>query len=1467
MRWLIALILVVVIAGGVLLLVFAPAVRQAIGLSSPARATVVGINIDPAKVTRVEVSGRGQPLILVRDPAGRWTQPGDWPVREKEVNDLLSIVTRIQTRHLPVALGTDLGRFGLSDADRPHKVTLTADSTTTTLLFGQSGDGTAYVRVNDAAEVLRIAPDVLVVVSRPFDTYRRRQLFADVSRVKLFADGAIVVGATPLPGDGVTKVEVSGPDGAFTLTRTAPNPAPRRVLELPTAPPAVFVSQLANSWEVSTGTVRDRAEPGKLRAALSAVPELWVEGFPDPDAIGKVAAAFFTSTNLPLQPGGLLAAAHPDLEKDLVALHSGLTAERLAERRKKNPTDPMLEQFPKERRVAVTANGSTVVLRIGAVSRVEKGPEPEAPPPGQPPMPPPETKFYYARLENNPLVFEVRGDRFADLFAKPDNLRDPLVARFTPDEAQEVEITTPKPTQSIAGVVGGVGLSAFDNRPTVVRLTKKKGDPFAEREDDRSDRWKVGDQLAQTDKVNELLEALAKLEAKTADDRSDDGQLPAGFVRFDNFTVKVTAQARVVEGDTPPAPRTYTITLAGRDVAKKKVAVRMAGLPRVSLVDDGVVTLSERGPLAYRSRRLFDTAEMKLEKFTVAKPDGTAFGLESTPDRGQTNWKLTTPMTTDTDNPKASRLANDLSGLEAVEFVDEAPKADKLAGEYGLVQPRYTVDLGFGGKGAKTEKLFIGAARMGAEEVFARTSSGGVFTVPKSLVDSLDKGPLDLLPLQLWSTTADKVLAVTVARGKETYTVRKDDKKWRLSGPFDADASALDAEPLTAGVAAPKAERYDAVKADPIKHGLPPDQALRPAVVGGAAGDTTLSLTLTVKFRQRATDTDDDEVVTRTLLIGKPADGSSPASTLGQPPAGPGRYARFADGPNQAVFVLPESAFKPADRVALDWLDRELLSVDPGKLAKITIAGAETVTLTRDGKDNAWKADGFEVDKSLVGELVFNASNPPVVRLADYGPNVKWAEYGLDKPAVTVTLAMGGDNPETHTLKLGKELPSGERFLRVDDKLAVGVVSGAADAAISRGRLALADRSLLSFNPAEVLSVARKKGKDEFELASGTGWDVLKPTKFKADEETVLDALELLSRLRAAKVHSLDAKDLKPFGLDEPTELTVIVGIDKPKTLTLRVGKPVDDAKPTGDRFVQTDKAGPVKVLAAAAANKLLAEPVKFKDKLLGKFVDADRVTIARGDRTAEFAKVDGTWKMTKPVSTDAEQGDLDSLIAAAAKLRADELLTDKGADLKRYGLDTPAAMVKFFNGDKEVMAVLLGKKEDDGRRAFGKLAGGEAVALFDAGLTAKLLGEYRKRAVWSGVDASQVQSLAVSAGGSNFAFTKVGPAWVDPARADDQPDPAKVTDTLAVLAGLKAERFVADKDANPKLYGLDKPSRVIVVTLPGGNKTLQLGGEVGGTNGKQVYAKVEEKDRTDVFVLSEADTAKLTRDRAGYKK
>jgi hypothetical protein len=705
----------------------------------------------------------------------------------------------------------------------------------------------------------------------------------------------------------------------------------------------------------------------------------------------------------------------------------------------------------------------------------------------------------------------------------------------------------------------------------------------------------------------------------------------------------------------------------------------------------------------------------------------------------------------------------------------------------------------------------------------------------------------------------DKFTTIAVTRGEdagmESYTLTQAGADWKLTGPFNATVGFGAIQGVLAGISTLKAEKYEAQSAaDPAKYGFD-----KPA----------LKLAVTYKEAKPGTLPPKEESVTKSVTVGKVADDATKA-----------RYATLGTG--GAVFVLPDPFVKAVDKPALDLLDKSLLTLDSSRVSKLHLApanAADAVTLAKDGK-GVWKAEGsaFTPDKPTVDAVLNAATRPQITRLAGYGPTVKWADFGLEKPAetVTVTVAPPKDNaaakPETHTVKLGRTDTTGDRFARIDDGPAVAVLSGASAEALAKGKLDFADRTLLTFDPATLNGIVRKKGANELELlpsASGAGWDLIKPTKQKADGPTMDELADQLSKLRAIKVAAYGTKDLKPFGLDAPAAVvTLKIGLDKPVDKVLKLGAPVDATKPDGDRYATVDTKGDVTVgvLAAAVANKLLADPIKFRDKSLARFVDADRATVVRGDRTVSFAKVNGTWKTTAPVDADAEQGDLDELVNDLARLRADELVTDDPKDLKPYGLDPPHGTWRLYSGDKEVLALQFGK--DDADKVFAKLANGNVVVKLNAALTKRVLAEYRKRAVWSGVDAAQAESVTVKSGTNSFTFKKSGSTWIDSANPTATVDSAKVTDLLAALAGLKAERYAADKDADLKLFGLAPPQRTITVTQSGGvTKTLLIGGPVGGSDGKRVYAKPDEKDRTDVVVLGDADTEKLMQDRASYKK
>ena len=1376
MRWLVTLLLLALVAAGGGYLLARDRLLAAVGVAPPAVAgpaeslRVLDQYLKPDRLTALRVGPADAPTLqLTRTPAG-WAQPGNWPLRASEVTTLLDALAAVRTRFAvtPLDPGTDLAAFGLTPAQKPVEVQATADTgKVLTLRFGRPPADAAvpdfsrpsYLRVDDLPEVVRLAPDLLPLVTRPADVYRRRQLVTDADRVKVGGDG----GRVPLLGDAYTAVTVARTDGTpgYTLKRVGPNPAPRRDAARPTGEPAVPADDLAAAWavEVESGgtgltadkpTVRDRVDPAKLRAVLAGVPDLWADRFPaDPKDTGLDAPARTVTLS----------------RKD----------------------------------------GRSLVVQVGSVSRSVTKTDPSPPAsPFAPPPPPPKSsteEYRFARLKDNPLVFELRTDKLADLFADPADLRDDRLARF--ETADVAELTV-----------------AAKGAPPLT-IVRKPGNKDAEAEADKQDRWLIGDKPAEAAKVTELLDALSKLEAKKEDrlDTPDAAKLAEQGLVADSTAVTVTARPKAADGDPLPPPRTYKFVVGKDDAAKKKLAVRVDGWDRVNLVDDAVAKLIDRPALAYRGRRLFDAADAKLETVAVQKDETPGFALGGGP-----KWTITAPVATAADEAKAAQLAGDLSRLEATEFVDDAPKPEDADAKYGLAKPRYTVALGFTGPGAKPVTLEVGKARDGKPEAFARLAGApGVFAVGKTVVDALDAGAVGLLPLQLWATTPESVTSVAVTRGGEAYTLTQPGDGWKVSGPFAAAASFAEVQPLLTAVATMTATKADALAAEP-RHGFD-----KPAV------------TLAVTYK------DGDKPTTKTLTVGNPT--AAGATT---------RFAT-AGGP---VFVVADAVLTEADKPALTRLTKSVLTLDPATLAKVAVAGPTPdagVTLVKD--KGQWKAEGaaFAVDGPTVQALVETAARPPVARLLGYGPTVEWAKLGLDKPEYTVTLTTAGDKPTTHVLKVGKADAAGERPVRADDGPAAGVLLPRAAAALAKGKLDVADRSLLAFDPATLTAIKRETPEGELTLAqAGLGWEVTAPDKHKADKPTVDALADQLGRLRAGRVAAFDPKDLAPFGLDAPAATFALTAGDKP--LTLAVGGPVSD-DPADDRYAAAATPGrpvTVGVLPAALANQLLADPLAFRDRALApRFVDADKLVVKRGDRTATFEKQAGTWKLTAPVAADAEAADLDELVTALGEVRADELVADAPADLGPYGLAEPATMLTLSAGGEDKLTLQVGGAGRDGRRVYARAAG-PLVGLLDPGLSDKVRAEFRKRQVFADLDPAKADVVTVSTDRGTFSLRKQGTGW------GPEVDAAAVTDFLAAVAGLKAERFAADVDADPRLYGLDTPARVVVVTQRGAAaKTLQLGGPVGGSGGKRVYARVP--DRPGVFELSEAATAALTRDRAGF--
>jgi hypothetical protein len=1127
----------------------------------------------------------------------------------------------------------------------------------------------------------------------------------------------------------------------------------------------------------------------------------------------------------------------PDRLKAILAGLPDVWAEQFIDSSKKDPAEFGLAH--PEQTVRVTGHvGSTVTLLIGkpAPSRTRTVMR-QTPggPPGLPPQPRPEVvhdEYRYAKLADNDQVFEIKAERLKDVFVTTDNLRDARLVRFRPEDVRRVEIA-----------YGGQEIT----------LIKKK------------DAWKLQKPLeadAESGKVLDLLDRLSNLQARGPDvldsaDPKDHGlDPPAG-------TLRVTAEESKVDGETSDkTEKTYGLLLGKRDAEKEKLYVKLEGWPRINAVEDkgdkALTALAKRPALAYRGRKVFDFLAGDVARLEVER-SGEKYALQRDKDKG--TWTLIAPTKADTDAGKVSRLVDDLGRLEAVEYVNENPKPEELEKEYGLAPAALSATVAYAKEDKPPQTLQVGKQRGDKPEFFARLASApAVFVIGKAVRDDLGQSSLALRPLGLWEFAAADVTDMRVQKEGRAYRLKRDGTAWKIVEPFEAPAAAGPGNLLAAELAGPKVERFEAhVAKDLATYGLD-KPALRVAVTARKPKEPDAK----------------EETAEHVLLIGKPT--AEGAAT---------RFARLADG--EAVFVAGEKTLAAADKDALDFLDRKLLGVDAGAIDRIAWNGAgQPLTLTPDA--DGWRAEApaatFPADAHVMAGLLRLWSDFRAEHFAAYGPQADAAAYGLDKPERTIQLTLKppeagvGEKPaeksqaaSAHTLALGKALPDkpDSCYARLDNGPGIAVLGPEAVRELKRTYLDFVDHTVFKLDAGAVTTLARRMGAEELTLARRDGaWQVVKPAEQPADGPATDMLVGQLATLRAARVAAYPVKELAPFGLEEPAAVVTLRlgGADgQSAVMVLRVGKEVESSPPgdKGERYGVAEGGSSVVVLRASLVERLLAPPLQFRDRTLARLGGVDQATLERGPRMVTFAKTAGSWKMTAPVEANVEPTELEGFLGAFAKLRADELVAERPADLKPFGLDQPVARWALRSDGQDVLVLLVGAEESPkegqggSRRRYGKLTGGDLVFLLDRNLSSRALAEYRSRSVWPALDAAQVETVRFDPASHPFTLTKAGGNWSVEGQPGAKVRGGAVSETLDALARLRAQRYVVDKDADLKLYGLEPPRLVLTIESPSGNRSLHLGRTEGDS--KRFYARVPGEDRTDVFVIAEADAALIVRD------
>jgi hypothetical protein len=1363
-------------------------------------------HIDPAALTRIEIDSGDRPPVVLQQAAGAWTMPGNWPVNAAVVKELTDFLGRLRPRFEPQAVDADHPLASFG-LDRPAVVVKleTADAKHK-LSFGRKPGIEANPFTQETFVRLDDKPEFLRLGPGLIDELSRPVDYYQQRRL--------------FPGERTAKSET---DKEKVERLAAKGVA---VEDKKEGGSKFAITHGADGWELSSPT-RDRLEARTRDALLSAVPDLWAERFVETDVPAAGAAPAAIDGSLP----GLLSALFwanvntSGKAPQWLLTRAGLDAP--------------------ERTVSVTGDdGRTITLVIGKSAGVRTSHVMRPPPPGipSPPMDTEESEeFLYAKLKDNAQVFEIKADKLKDVFASLGSLRDPQLAHFSSGDATRLEISQ-----------GG--------QEIVIIKDKDK------------DRWNLDKPLhadADRQKVTDLLNRLSGLEARDKD-VIDGADVKTTGLDQTAAVIKVTVEEKIKEAEEAKAKgktktRVLTFKLGKHDDADKKVYVQADDWPRVNKVADGgspgdvgLSGLVKREAREYRGKRLFDFATGDLATVTVQRGADPQFVLQKI----DSGWRLTASAApADADSLATSSLANALANLEVIEYVNDAPKVEELEPQYGLGKPALTVHIEYTDKNKAAQILHVGKKRDGKPGRFGQITAAGaeatpsaVFALPDDSFTTLDQDSLAYLPKRLWDVAEEDVTALRIHRNDQPeYTLTKAGMGWKIGGPFDADA--LAPAGLLTSARSPQVESYKAFEAkNPAEFGLDAPY-----------------LTVAVKAK---------DGTEHTLTVGGPT--AKDATT---------RYAQADKKP--AVFVLPTPLVASLDKPALDLLDPVLFRLGSNHLDHVQIQTKdETLKLALQPK--GWQVvEGpgapFAADLDAAARLQNLWFTLKATRFAAYGPNVKWEDFDLAAPASVVTVGVKKDDAAPvgqHTVKLGKVVEGGGQYARFDDQPGAAVLDAATVKELSHNHLDFVDRGVFTFDAGAVtaLSLHRPTGAGDVDLKKqDDAWKMVKPTAETADEKSLQSLLAQLSKLRADRVAEYPAKNLEMFGLATP-EVTAIVQLgaaaDAPKHVLL-IGKAVvagpvvpgsPDPGTAGDRFAMAQGGQSVVVIPAALARRLTSGALAFRDRSMIKVAsDPDRVRLERDPRKATFSKVEGSWKMTEPLKADLDQDALDDFLNSLLTLRADELVAEKPTPdaLKSYGLDNPEAKWRLQNGDKDVLTLLVGKKEKDGPRAYAQLAGRDLVFLLDPPLTGRALGEFRTRTVWTtSLDAIGVIGLEYKkAGGGGFELAKGDDGWKAVGKPDAKVEAKTVEETLAALAGLKLERYVVDKDANLSLFGLaPEPEWTIEArTKTGQHFTLQLGRPEGDS--KRRYAHVPEPGRTDVFVIGEADAEKIVRDLAAFGK
>ncbi len=391
------------------------------------------------------------------------------------------------------------------------------------------------------------------------------------------------------------------------------------------------------------------------------------------------------------------------------------------------------------------------------------------------------------------------------------------------------------------------------------------------------------------------------------------------------------------------------------------------------------------------------------------------------------------------------------------------------------------------------------------------------------------------------------------------------------------------------------------------------------------------------------------------------------------------------------VYYTSENPPEPED-------SREpILRVEEDKIRRITISRPEHDTITLERSDDEWVfAEPLTVraDDSAAGLMATNLSELSADRVVEENIT-EWAPFGL-QDAGKVQVALEADGGESHTVIFGNDTPTGSGvYARLEGDPRLFTVFSYVKSGFEKEVFDLRDKNLLQVDNDTVSRVALKAegGTIEFGKTGEDAWQIVKPGPLRADNYTVGD---LVRSSRNAEMTSVLEETEEPSGAYSFRRPYASVEIsDEAGTHTLTVAKTRGDDEKYYAKSSDIVGVFEVSSTMAEGLNKKIED---FRNKKLFDFgfKEIASIDVRDGDTRLTIAKQEDIWKLTSDEDRELDSTKVQVLIDKLRNLTATSYLSDREADLARYGLTEPAIEATVTTEEDGTDEVLVSSPEKD---------------------------------------------------------------------------------------------------------------------------------------------------------------------------